>query len=84
MTDTVEQLFNYAMEKNFHPHLDTLEHKHYAHEEEGIEKSIQALLPPDRAELLTELRQSRNNSSFLELKAAFQAGLSIGQELSRV
>ena len=84
MTPIVEKLFLYATEKNYHPYLSTVEYSHYTQEEERAEARIRQLLPEDRTKLLEELRQNRNYCSSIEQEAAFQAGLAIGLELSRL
>lgn len=84
MTAIVETLFLYAVEKNFHPYLKTAEHNHYVHAGERAEMHIRQLLPKKQRNLLEELRQSTNYCISIKEEAAFQAGLAIGLELSRL
>lgn len=84
MTAIVEKLFLHVSEKNFHPYLDLAEYSHYAHGEENTEEKLRQLLPPDQIKLLDELRQNWEFCSSITQEAAFQAGLAIGQELSRL
>ena len=84
MTTIVEKLFYHVLEKRYHPYLDIAEYNHYTHAEEKTETSLRQLLPPDQIKLLEELRQNIISYSVLEQEAAFQAGLAIGQELSRL
>ena len=84
MTAIIEKLFLHVSEKNFHPYLDIVEYSHYTHAEENAETSLRQLLPLDQIKLLEELRQSRIYCSSIEQEAAFQAGLAIGLELSRL
>lgn len=84
MTAIVEKLYQYAVEKNFHPYLDIAEHNYHTQAEEKAEADIRQLLPPDQHRLLEDLQQSRNNISSVELEAVFQSGLTIGMELSRL
>lgn len=84
MTATVEKLFLHVSEKSFHPHLDVEEYSHYAQAGEKTETKLRQLLPPDQIKLLEELRQNWVFCSSIEQEAAFQAGLAIGQELSRL
>lgn len=84
MTAVIENLFLHASEKNFHPYLDIAEYSHYTRAEEEAETKLRQLLPPDQIKLLEELRQNRIYCSSIEQEAAFQAGLAIGQELSRL
>ena len=84
MTTIVEKLFQHASEKNFHPYLDLLEYSHYTQAEERAETSLRQLLPTDQIKLLEELHQNRVYCSSIEQEAAFQAGLAIGLELSRL
>lgn len=84
MTAIIEKLFHHVSEKNFHPYLSIAEYTHYAHAEERAEESLRELLPPDQLKLLEELRQNRIYCSSIEQEAAFQSGLAIGLELSRL
>ncbi|MBD5161620.1 MAG: hypothetical protein HDT14_06330 [Oscillibacter sp.] len=84
MTATVEKLFLHVSEKSFHPYLDLAEYNQYAHAEEKTETKLRQLLPPDQLKLLDELRQNWEFCSSITQEAAFQAGLAIGQELSRL
>lgn len=84
MTAIVEKLFHHASEQNFHPYLNILEYHHYTQSMEKTEDTIQQFLPSDQIKLLEELRQDRNYCASVELEAAFQAGLAIGLELSRL
>lgn len=84
MTPIVEKLFLYASEMNFHPYLSIKEYHHYTQEEEKTEAKIWQLLPAEQTALLEKLRQSRDYNASIGLEAAFQAGLSIGLELSRL
>jgi len=84
MTTSAEVLYHNASEKSFLPYLDIQEHNRYEQTAEQAENSIRELLPPERMKLLDELSQARNFCASIELEAAFQAGLAIGLELSRL
>ena len=84
MTTIVEKLFLHVAEKNFHPYMDIVEYNHYAHAVEKAETSLSQFLPPDQIKLLEELHQNMIYCSSIEQEAAFQSGLSIGLELSRL
>lgn len=84
MTAIVEKLFLHVSEKSFHPYLNVEEYSQYAHAEEKTETKLRQLLPPDQIKLLEELRQNWEFCSSITQEAAFQAGLAIGQELSRL
>lgn len=84
MTAIVENLYHHVSEKSFHPYLDIVEYSQYAHTEEKVETKLRQLLPPDQIKLLEELRQNWEFCSSITQEAAFQAGLAIGQELSRL
>ncbi len=84
MTAIVEKLSHYASEKNFHPYLNITEYIHYTNAEETAEAAIRQLLPAGQQKLVDDLHQNRTCSSSVELEAAFQSGLAIGLELSRL
>ena len=84
MTAIIEKLFHHVSEKNFYPYLDVTEYNHYAHTEDDVETSLRQLLSPDQIKLLEDLDHSRNYGSSILQEAAFQSGLAIGLELSRL
>ena len=84
MTAIAEKLFYHVLEKKDHPYLDIAEYNQYTRAEEKAETSLRQLLPPDQIKLLEELRQNMIYYSSLEQEAAFQSGLAIGLELSRL
>ncbi len=84
MTAAVEILFHDVSEKSFYPYLDIPEYNQYSLMEDKAEARLQKVLTPDQAKLLEELCQARNYCASIEQEAAFQAGLSIGLELSRL
>lgn len=84
MTAVVEKLYLHVSEKSFHPYLDIEEYSQYAYAGEKTETKLRQLLLPDQIKLLEELRQNWEFCSSVTQEAAFQAGLAIGQELSRL
>lgn len=84
MTELMEKLFLYVVEKDFHPYKDLQAYKFYACAEEKAEAQIRQVLPQEHAHLLEELHQAKIQCVTLEQEAAFQAGIAIGLELSRL
>jgi len=84
MTALLQVLFRHASDRSFLPYLDVQEYNSYGQEAEKAKASFQQLLTPDQQKLLEELEQAEDCCTSIELEAAFQAGLAIGLELSRL
>lgn len=84
MTETMQIIFAYAREKRIPGYLA---HHEYEVCDEAAESRAEALLqslPTAQREQLEEYFEDAGRRTSMELEAAFQAGFSLGLELTRL
>lgn len=84
MSETIQALYACAAEKNFFPYLEDPEYRAHCRAEEKAMEELSKRLSPEDQKRLQELWTYRVLRCSAETEAAFQAGLSMGLELSRL
>lgn len=85
MTELMQTLYQYGAKARISCGLD--DYEQYCESEKSTERNLQALrelLTPEALQKLENYLGDQNTLHDLALEAMFRAGLSIGQELSRV
>ena len=84
MTSTLETLYTYASENRIPAYLVESGYRTCACVVQNTEEKLRRLLSTEGQELLEKYIAAAVENSSIQMEAAFQAGLSLGIELSRL
>lgn len=84
MRDSLQALFDYAIEERIPAHLKNDRYQNHTREMEKQEKHFLSLLPPEEALRLEEYFADANCHGAQEMEAAFRAGIAVALDLMRL
>ena len=83
MRDSLQALFDYAIEERIPAYLKNGRYQNHTREMEKQEKHFLSLLSPDESRRLEEYFSAASYKGLLEMEAAFRAGIAAALDLLR-